>query len=215
MTNMGRLAGRIQERIKQHQEDTQQKQLQTDIRMKALLSQRERFDNTARRILASVVLPRIQELSSHFDNATVLPLDERADISCTCQFPHSARFPATVTFSIAFFPGDNYKNLDVHSSLEILPMLMEYKRNDERSFSVDTYDEEAIGLWVEEKILDFVEIYLQLQTHPLYQKENIVTDPVCGMQISAIEATSKLEWSGRTIYFCSEVCKDAFSKKDK
>jgi hypothetical protein len=111
---MDRLAGRIQERINQNLEDAKRKQFQTDIEMKALLDQRDMFDNAARRILISVVFPRMQEMARHFDNATILPLDERGDRNCICQFSHTPRFPATVTFSVALFLGDNYKDLDVH-----------------------------------------------------------------------------------------------------
>jgi len=137
MAGTEKLAVKIQERIKQDKEGINQKQVQIDFRMQALLSQRDRFANSARRILASVVYPRIQELSRHFDNATVLPFDETADTHCICQFSHSARFPATVTFRIALFPGDDYNNVDVHSTMEILPVLMEYKRDDERSFPLE------------------------------------------------------------------------------
>lgn len=41
--------------------------------------------------------------------------------------------------------------------------------------------EEAIGQWVEERITEFIDTYLRLETHPLYQKDNIVIDPICGM----------------------------------
>jgi YHS domain-containing protein len=105
-------------------------------------------------------------------------------------------------------------SLKARYDIEILPTLMDFKREEEKSFSFNGSDE-PIGLWVEEKIVDFIDTYLRLESHPLYQKDNIVIDPVCGMQISAVAATSRIEWSGRTIYFCSELCKEAFPKREK
>lgn len=38
----------------------------------------------------------------------------------------------------------------------------------------------------------------------------LVTDPVCGMRIDDAEAAATAEYEGRTFYFCSEACRDAF-----
>jgi YHS domain-containing protein len=38
----------------------------------------------------------------------------------------------------------------------------------------------------------------------------MVTDPVCGMRIEADDAAATAEHDGRTYYFCSEACRDAF-----
>ena len=37
-----------------------------------------------------------------------------------------------------------------------------------------------------------------------------VTDPVCGMQISREDAAASEQYAGRTVYFCSRGCRDAF-----
>ncbi len=39
---------------------------------------------------------------------------------------------------------------------------------------------------------------------------SMVTDPVCGMRIDDAEAAGTAEFEGRTYYFCSEMCRDAF-----
>ena len=38
----------------------------------------------------------------------------------------------------------------------------------------------------------------------------LVTDPVCGMRIDHAEAAATFEYEGRTFFFCSEACRDAF-----
>ena len=37
-----------------------------------------------------------------------------------------------------------------------------------------------------------------------------VKDPVCGMEFEAREAEAREEHGGRTFYFCSDACRDAF-----
>jgi len=88
---------------------------------------------------------------------------------------------------------------------------MEYTRNAEDIFPLEG-DEEALAGWVEDRILDFLDTYLRLETHPLYQKVNTVIDIVCGMHITSTSATCSVEQHGRTFYFCSEHCKEAFIK---
>ena len=35
-------------------------------------------------------------------------------------------------------------------------------------------------------------------------------DPVCGMRIDSEEAAGTIEYGGKTFYFCSQACFDAF-----
>lgn len=37
-----------------------------------------------------------------------------------------------------------------------------------------------------------------------------VTDPVCGMKITPSDAVATAQHGGRTYYFCSQECADAF-----
>lgn len=39
-----------------------------------------------------------------------------------------------------------------------------------------------------------------------------VRDPVCGMRFEQEEAAATAEHEGRTYYFCSQHCKEAFEK---
>ena len=42
-----------------------------------------------------------------------------------------------------------------------------------------------------------------------------VKDPVCGMDIDPKDAVGKVEFQGRTYYFCSDECKTKFEKAPK
>ncbi|MEM2106019.1 MAG: heavy metal translocating P-type ATPase, partial [Candidatus Bathyarchaeia archaeon] len=47
------------------------------------------------------------------------------------------------------------------------------------------------------------------------EKKQLVTDPVCGMRIEPETAYSKIEYDGRTVYFCSKHCEEEFKKNPK
>src|SRR5574340_474905 len=131
--------------------------------MQEMLEQRERFAAVARRIIESVIHPRMEELLRHFDNAAIAECHGDADFRCFCKLAHTPRFPATVSFNISLLPGESHADLTVRYDLEILPVLMEYKRDDAMTFPLQGSDE-AICLWVEDKIVEFVDTYLRLET---------------------------------------------------
>ena len=212
MTTIGQLSEKIRKRLDSHRDELAEWQKQIDSTMKEMLDQRERFAAAAYRLQESVVHPRLVELSRQFDNAVVSDRHSGTDFHCACDFTHTPRFPATVILDFGLFPEKTGEEVTVRYTLDILPTLMEYKRNDESSFPLESSDE-ALGRWVEEKILEFVDTYLRLETHPLYQKDYTVVDLVCGMPISATAAPCRIERHGHTLYFCSEHCKDAYLKE--
>lgn len=204
------LAERILHRFEQHRQELAEKQQHLDESMKKLLEQKERLAVDAKLRIETVVLPMMQELLQHFDNGRVEVQLNDDYYGCVCEFAHTPRFPATVRFGIALLPG-NETCYTARSDLNILPVLMEYNRNNEALFPFEG-DDVAITAWVGERILEFVDNYLRLETHPLYQKDNTVIDIVCGMHIPFTAATSSVVRDGRTFYFCSEHCKEAFIK---
>lgn len=204
------LAERIFHRFEQHRQELADKQQQLDESMKKLLNQKDRLAIIAKRRIETVILPMMKELLQHFDNGKVEIQQSDDYFGCVCEFAHTPRFPATVRFGIALLPG-NETCYTARSDLSILPVLMEYNRNNEALFPLDD-DSEALSVWAEDTILEFVDTYLRLETHPLYQKDNTVIDIVCGMHIPFTAATSSVVRDGRTFFFCSEHCKEAFIK---
>lgn len=216
MADIGEFSEKIQRRLFQQAKEKAQRQLQVGAQMKELLEKREKFNEVAHRTLTSVVIPRVQELQRNFENAKIKDPAEVEGYRCVCGFSPTERFPASVTLDIALSPSGFYEKLDIYYGLEILPALMEFKQYDWNTFNLGSPSfEEEIGRWVEEKILDFIETYLKLETHPSYHEENYVTDPVCDMRFPIAQAADRIEEKGRTIYFCSEFCKEKFLQGNK
>jgi YHS domain-containing protein len=210
MKEVNRLSERIYNRFEQHKLELADKQQQLDSNMKELLEQRERLAAIAKSKIETIILPRMEELARHFDNSKIEVLHTDSDYNCLCVFNHTPRFPAIVKLLIALLPGKD-EHLTARYDLNIFPVLMEFNGNSEEIFPLDC-DEELLAGWVEDRILEFIDTYLRLETHPFYQKDNTVIDIVCGMRISSTAVTSTVEKDGRTFYFCSEHCKDAFIK---
>jgi YHS domain-containing protein len=41
----------------------------------------------------------------------------------------------------------------------------------------------------------------------------MVKDPICGMEVDEEKAKFKVEYRGKTYYFCSAMCKERFEEK--
>ena len=131
MTDTSRLSNIITTRLEEHQRGLAEQQKQIDSKMKALLEQRERFSVVARRVMESVVHPRMEELARHFDNAAITDLHGDTDFHCVCKFSHTPRFPATAYLDIGLLPGEGSLKALYH--LEIRPVLMEFTQDDEKN----------------------------------------------------------------------------------
>lgn len=128
-------------------------------------------------------------------------------------FGHTQRYPATATLRFWLWPAEDYRQLEVHYEIEILPIFMEYDRSDAQPFQLDGLLETDVTAWVEKKCYDFSDSYLKIETHPLYQKDNFVVDPVCGMRIPFFEVAATVSRGDHTFYFCPELCKEGFLRE--
>ncbi len=208
---MSDLNDRILQRLEQHRKQAAAIQQRLDQEMKTELDNQEQFRIVASRVITEIIRPRLEELVRHFENATLVAPISSQETSCFCSFDHSLQFPATVTLRLSLIPGESLSEFTVHYDLEIFPILMEYCRSDSLKASFTAADESIIQ-WVVDKVLDFLDTYLKIETHPLYQKDNLVLDPVCGMRIPVIAAPCQLERNGSIVYFCSEHCRDAYKR---
>ncbi|WP_026841861.1 YHS domain-containing protein [Citrifermentans bremense] len=210
MGSLTTLEERIIEKLAQHKKQLAVKQQQLDQSMKELLEQRERLSAVAESRVETVIMPRLERLARQFQNAEIEVVHTDEGFISTCRFAHTPQFPATVRLSIELLPASS-DQLTARYDLSILPALMEYSQNAEKNIQLG--DEESLAAWVEDRVLAFLDDYLRLETHPLYQKDNLVIDVVCGMHISFVSAATTLERNGYTYYFCSEHCRDLFLEK--
>lgn len=196
-------------RINRDRQEFGQRQNEVSGQMEVLLEKRRQLEAMNSKVITDVIHPMMNELAGHFANARPCLIETSlARSAVTCEFSHTTRFPAKVTLSLALAANEELDKVVLRYSLSILPMLIEFEQYHEREFP--PHETEEIGQWVAEKLLHFLDTYLLLETHPLYQKDNVVVDPVCKMRFPIDEAAGYVEFQGRIEYFCSEVCKTAF-----
>jgi YHS domain-containing protein len=213
MNELSQLEQQLREKLASAQERRQLHQQHAAQRMAEIKERYEKFARVAEHVAQDLIRPRLELLASHFDNAE--PRSECDPGHCyhsRYQFRHTERFPGTVTLDVGVSPDASIDNILVVYNLEILPMFFRFEGKDQIGFPVNAVDEARLVAWVEKKIHDFVDTYLRLEQSERYQRENIVIDPVCGMQINKAYAAARMEYHGQTYYFCVEECRAKFAE---
>jgi YHS domain-containing protein len=210
MTDMNTLENAIQEKLaamdqrkRQHQENLHEKM--TDYEQR-----RQQYTTLADRLVRETIEPRLKKLAEHFDNMVFLER-ESGQHTRVCCFQQTARFPARAKLELAISRDGQYERLFLIYRLEILPVFFAYEGSDQVPFPLERVDAEKVAAWVDAKLLGFLEAYLRVETVDEYQRDNMVTDPVCGMQINKVYAAAQAEFQGQTYYFCVQECKDKFA----
>ncbi|MFO0969445.1 MAG: hypothetical protein U0793_28135 [Gemmataceae bacterium] len=97
--------------------------------------------------------------------------------------------------------------------LEIIPVLMRYTPHAEIEFPLDGVDRDAMGKWLDERIVEFVRTYLSLGENDHYLKEHMVEDPIAHVRFPSMAAGAVLDWQGRKYYFVGAETRREFEKQ--
>lgn len=102
------------------------------------------------------------------------------------------------------------RKLVLNYDLQIIPVLMQFDSHSQAEWPLDAIDEQAVGQWVDDRIVSFVKTYLSLHENEAYLREHMVTDPVAGVRFPKFAAAANMEWNGKTYYFIGEETRKEF-----
>jgi Cu+-exporting ATPase len=213
MNDLSRLDQQLREKMAGAEERRQLHQRHVGQRMEQINQRYQKFAKVADHVVQDLIRPRVELLASYFDNAEARSEGDLAHRHhCRYLFRHNERFPGTVTLDLGVGPDADIENILVIYTLEILPIFFPFEGRDQIEFPLDGVDEPRLIAWIEKKINDFIDTYLRLEENDRYQRENTVTDPVCGMRINKARAAARMEYQGETYYFCIEECRAKFAE---
>ena len=212
MTEIETLLGRIDaefDAAKKHVEEFRQEKV-TEYKQR---QQRLEEFGTVCDQLRDLWKPRLEALATRFA--------ERVDVAPSvtpslrqAMFRFQSQF-AKIVLTFSATTDDDVRKLVLLYNLEILPILMKIKNADRLEMPLANIDREAIGAWMDDRILDFVKVYLALHQNEQYLgylKDYTVQDPIAGVQFPKYAAATHCEWKGKTYYFIGEETLQEFRK---
>ena len=96
-------------------------------------------------------------------------------------------------------------NLDSKIGHEIMRLLRRIAKEQGRSVVIVSHDQ---------RIKDIADRVLWLEDGEFKETVTMAVDPVCGMSVER-ETAIRLDWDGRTYYFCAQGCRDEFMSKTR
>jgi len=105
--------------------------------------------------------PRLQALVQQFSNLVqVNPVIQPHSRESTFSFA-SDKYKVELKFSVG--PDQHVRNMILDYDLSIIPALMKYVSHKRLELPLDQINEQQIGEWLDERIIEFVETYVALQ----------------------------------------------------
>ena len=157
-----------------------------------------------------VVIPKLTELASMFPHATA-PKREGLCDRFSVDFLPTAEYPAQARVSVGLAPLPTAETLRVTFSVIMLPVHLQYESEARLDLAVENPDWGKLEAFLDEKILRFVRDYVRVRDPgSAYHDEQKVTDPVCKMTFSVVEAATSFVWKDKTYYFCVDGCRRKF-----
>lgn len=121
---------------------------------------------------------------------------------------------ARITLTFTATTDVDVKKLVLEYSLSILPVLMSYPDRARLEQPLDHIDDQAVGTWIDERIIEFVKTYLSVHDNEFYLKAHMVEDPVAHVKFPEFAAASTLERGGKTLYFIANETREEFEAKE-
>lgn len=162
--------------------------------------------------LRDIWRPRLELLLQKFgDRVKTIPRIVPSTREVTFHFQSQM---ASVRLKLAAFTDRDVQKLILSYDLEIIPILMHYKPHDEVEFPLNAVDKDAVGKWIDDRIVDFIKTYFSMGETEIYLKDQMVEDPIAHVQFPKFAAANKLEWKGKTFYFIGEETRREFDKQN-
>jgi hypothetical protein len=194
---------KVKDRIKQEQ----QQELRLHQDRQELLKEYAK----AQARVVEIAKPRLEALAKRAgERATVTPSVSETRRSVRFEF-RSPKVFMTLTFSVA--PDKDVKNVVVDQNLQVVPVLWRFDPHSEFITPIAAVDADGLATWLDDRIVAFVELFVQIHESEFYDKVDFVEDPIAKVKFPKFAAAATLEHGGQTHFFMSEDTKAAFARQ--
>jgi hypothetical protein len=199
-TEPSALAKRIAAEFDAHARAKQESE-QQQARSASERAQRLRlFDEVCDRLRA-VWGPRLEEFAFQFgDKIKVTPKVEPSRREARLVFMTSL---ANITLSLSVSANHDVTALVLDYDLLILPMIFKYERHAVLEVPLDRVDADAIGKWLDDRLVNAVKAYFTVLDNEFYLSRGMAEDPITKERFLSDDAAGSLVHKGETHFFAT------------
>jgi hypothetical protein len=210
MSDVSELARRIDAALSAVKDTAQQ---QTKERLQEFQQRQElvkEYEKAQARIV-QIAKPRLEALAIRAgDRVKVTPTVAQTRRAATFEFK-SNKALMVLTFSVA--PDRPVQNAVVACDLKVVPVLWKFDAHTEFSTPIANVDAAGLTKWLDDRIMAFVELFIQVHEAELFDKAEMVEDPIAKVSFPKFAAAATLEHGGTTHYFIDENSRAEFAKQ--
>ncbi|MCU0626689.1 MAG: hypothetical protein MUF21_09445 [Gemmatimonadaceae bacterium] len=171
------------------------------------------FVSAASAIMRDVLAPRARALAARFPWATLDEQVTNGGMRLRVHFVRTERYPVTAEVDLRVLHDPGMAEARLVITTELVPQLVEHARSVHRDWPVDHPDTTELATFADAVLLDFVRLYLSIETDERYQRLHTHIDPVCGGAVTEGDAVATRTVGTRTLRFCSTACAVLFDAR--
>jgi YHS domain-containing protein len=206
------LATRLQREIDQAKGHISQFQEEAAAKAVSLKARYEQFEAVRAR-LARQFEPRIKAITERIKDAKVDTDRNRDGGEVRLHMGHTDLIPPAVTLRFVLSHGGSVETLALDYYLSIIPVLFDYRSHDHIEMPIASIDDAKLLAWMDDRIIEFTRVYLQIPFIEGYHDKNRVTDPVGKVSFNKLMAKGTIEHKGKTYHFASENAMTEFKRE--
>jgi YHS domain-containing protein len=161
--------------------------------------------------IVEIAKPRLEALAKRAaERVKVTPSTSESRRSARFEF-RAPEGSITLTFSVA--PDKDIKNAVIEYDLRIIPVLRKFNSHAEFSTPITAFNADATAKWLDDRIIEFVELFVEMHEGELYEKAEYVEDPIAKVKFPKFAAEATLEHNGQTYFFVDDKTKAEFVRQ--
>lgn len=151
--------------------------------------------------------PKSQTLARQLgDKIKITPVVNPEQREARCTFITDL---ATMTLTVGVSASPDATKLVLDYNLLIVPTYFDYERHARMEMPLNSIDKNAVGAWLDDRLVSCVQAYLSMQDNEYYLRRILVEDPITSARCLNKDAAASIEHKGATVYFAT-----GQSKKD-
>ncbi|WP_439622622.1 hypothetical protein [Gemmata sp.] len=165
----------------------------------------------ARDTIVAAVRPRLEAFGKRMgERATAALSKTETRRSVRFEF-RSDKAYISLGFSLA--PDRDLRNAVLEYDLKVVPVLWKFDSHAEFVTPIAAPDLPGVTKWLDDRLVGFVELYINIHESELYDKAQYVEDPVAKVKFPKFAAGATLDHGGQTHFFIDEHTRAEFAKQ--
>lgn len=209
----GDLSSRLDAVVEEAQERARAFQAEAETARQEVRERFQKFLPIAERIVA-ITREKLEQLRERlkFD---VIPAQFQTEQSYSRSVILDVKSELAGSIKLAFrlTHDSDVRQISLAYDLQIVPVFFRFNSHSEMAMPLESYDEAVVGKWLDDRIIEFATVMLEMRETKQHQARMLVSDVVAGVTFPKFYAAATLDHEGTTYYFISEQTRREFAER--